>query len=211
MAVAGIRNAIDTRGRPFGGFQVIGTRIPVCEDDRRRVRRTTTRVRVTFLGVFVFVLFTGALPGPLGVFTRALDPFGGTAPEVRTLVFAALVFFGFRFVRMVLRGAHCPARPVRLLYERGRGGYVWLRGADPRCLMHLPSVTPSGGLSPKRARSGSGELVGERRREPLLVARGRPASVADEEAVDLGRHQRVDHVGRVAFPQPGLERVRAGQ
>ena len=42
-------------------------------------------------------------------------------------------------------------------------------------------------------------------REPLLVTLGCPASVADEEAIDLGGHQRVDQVGCVAFSQSGLE------
>jgi len=48
-------------------------------------------------------------------------------------------------------------------------------------------------------------LLGEGGREPLLVARGCPASLADEEAIDLGGHQRVDQVGGVAFSQSGLE------
>src|SRR5262245_14886837 len=58
---------------------------------------------------------------------------------------------------------------------------------------------------PKR----SSQLLGKRRREPLLVTLGRPATVADEQAIDLGRHQRVNHVGRLALSEPGPESVRA--
>ncbi len=42
-------------------------------------------------------------------------------------------------------------------------------------------------------------------REPLLVTLGRPPPIADEEAIDLGRHQRVDQVSCVAFSESGLE------
>ena len=143
LAVVGIRNAIETRGRPFGNLQVIGTRIPVCDDDRRRHRRAVTRVNVSVLGLFVVVLLTGALPGPLGVVSNALNPFGGSVPEVRALVLAVAVFFCMRFVRILLHGSRGTSRPVRLHYDRSHGGFVWLRGADPRFLVQLPSVTPA--------------------------------------------------------------------
>ena len=39
-------------------------------------------------------------------------------------------------------------------------------------------------------------------RQPLLVALGRPAAVDDEQPVELGRHERVDEVGRVALVAP---------
>jgi Homeodomain-like domain len=55
------------------------------------------------------------------------------------------------------------------------------------------------------ARIGSGQLLSQGGREPLLVTLGRPPSVANEEAIDLGGHQRVDQVGCVAFSQSGLE------
>ena len=42
--------------------------------------------------------------------------------------------------------------------------------------------------------------------EPVLVARGRPAAVDDEQPVHLGRHERVDDVGGVASSQPGPQR-----
>jgi hypothetical protein len=58
-------------------------------------------------------------------------------------------------------------------------------------------------------RGASGQLLIEGRREPLLVTLGCPASVADEKAIDLGGHQRVDQVGCVAFSQSGFECVGA--
>jgi hypothetical protein len=54
---------------------------------------------------------------------------------------------------------------------------------------------------------GSRQLLSEGRRKPAFVAFGRPASVADEKAIDLRRHQRVDQVGCVALSQSGLECV----
>ena len=47
--------------------------------------------------------------------------------------------------------------------------------------------------------------------EPLLVARRRPAAVDDEQPVQLGRHEGVDEIGRVALAEPGPERAGAGQ
>ena len=52
---------------------------------------------------------------------------------------------------------------------------------------------------------GSGELLDERVGSPLLVAVGRPGSIGDEEAVDLGRHECVHDVGGVAGFQSGAE------
>ena len=54
-------------------------------------------------------------------------------------------------------------------------------------------------------------MAGEDASEPLLVARRRPAAVDDEQPVQLGRHQRVDEVGCLAFAQPGPQRFDAGE
>ena len=51
----------------------------------------------------------------------------------------------------------------------------------------------------------------ERGCEPLLVTLGLPPSVADEEAIDLRGHHRVDQVGGVAFSESGLEGAGASQ
>ncbi len=143
IADAGIRNAIETRGHPFGNLQVLSTRLPVCDDDRRRHRRAVTRVNVTVEGLFVVVLLTGKLPGPLGLASNALNPFGGTLPGVRAVVLALAVFVGVRFVRILLHGSGGAPRPVKLRYDRSQAGFVWLHGADPRCLSQLPPVTPA--------------------------------------------------------------------
>jgi hypothetical protein len=143
MAVTGIRNAIETRGRPFGNLQVLSTRLPVCDDDRRRHRRAVTRVNVTVVVLFVVVLLTGTLPGPLGLVSNALNPFGATVPGVRAVVLAVAAFVGIRFVRILLHGSRGTPRPVKLRYDRSRSGFVWLHGADPRCLSQLPPVTPA--------------------------------------------------------------------
>jgi hypothetical protein len=143
MAVAGIRNAIETRGHPFGNLQVLSTRLPVCDDDRRRCRRAVTRDNLTFAGLFVVVLLTGRLPGPLGLVSNALNPFGGTLPGVRAVVLALALFGGIRFVRILLHGSRDTPRPVKLRFDRSQAGFVWLHGADLRCLAQLPPVTPA--------------------------------------------------------------------
>jgi hypothetical protein len=143
MAVVGIRNAIETRGHPLGNLQVLSTRIPVCDDDRRRHRRAVTRVNVSVVGLFVVVLLTGALPGVLGLVSSVLNPFGGRLPGVRALFVALAVFVGIRFVRILVHGSRGAPRPVKLRYDRSRAGFVWLRGADSRCLSQLPPVTPA--------------------------------------------------------------------
>jgi hypothetical protein len=143
MAVTGIRNAIQARGHPFGNLQVLSTRLPVCDDDRRRHRLVMTLLNVTVVALFVLVLLTGRLPGPLGLVSNALNPFGGTLPGVRAVFLALAVFVGLRLVRTLLYGSRGAPRPVRLRYDHSRGGFVWLHGADPRCLSQLPPVTPA--------------------------------------------------------------------
>ncbi|HEY5170413.1 MAG TPA: hypothetical protein VIK54_01680, partial [Acidimicrobiia bacterium] len=64
-------------------------------------------------------------------------------PGVRALVLALVVFVGIRFVRVLLHGSRGTPRPVKLRYDRSQAGFVWLRGADPRCLSQLPPVTPA--------------------------------------------------------------------
>jgi hypothetical protein len=141
MAVAAIRGAIETRGHPFGNLQVLSTRLPVCDDDRRRHRRAVTRVNLSVAGLIVVVLLTGRLPGPLGLVSNALIPFGGTLPGVRAVVLALAVFVGVPFVRILLHGSRGTPRPVMLRYDRSQAGFVWLHGADLRCLSQLPPVT----------------------------------------------------------------------
>src|SRR5262245_13207926 len=58
---------------------------------------------------------------------------------------------------------------------------------------------------------GSGQLLSERCRQPVLVTLGLPAAVADEEPIDLGGHQRMDEVGGVSFSQAGVERLRTSE
>ena len=65
---------------------------------------------------------------------------------------------------------------------------------------------------PPRCPSSSGnQLAREGGRQPLLVALGRPAAVDDEQPVELGRHERMDEVGRVALSHPGTQRAGAGE
>jgi hypothetical protein len=142
-AVAGIRNAIDTVGHPVGNLRVLGTRIPVCDDDRRRHRRTVTRVNVTVVVAFVLLLLTGTLPGVLGLVSNAMNPFGGALPGVRAVVLALALFVAMRAVRALLRGSQGPPHPVKLRYDRSQAGFIWLQGADHRCLSQLPPVSPA--------------------------------------------------------------------
>jgi hypothetical protein len=139
-AVAGIRNAINTRGHPFGNLQILTVRIPVCEDDRRRNRWIMARGNITVVVLFVFLLLGGTLPGLPGLISNAINPFGGTRPGVHAVVLALAVFAVVHVVRRLLRGSRDP-RPERLFYDRSRAGFVWLRGADPRCLDQLPPVS----------------------------------------------------------------------
>jgi hypothetical protein len=139
-AVTSIRNAINTRGHPFGNLQVLGTRIPVCDDDRRRHRNTMIRLNVTVIATFVFVLVTGTLPGLPGLIP--MNPYGATLPGVRIVVLALAIFVTSRVVRTLLRDSQGAPRPARLRYDRAQAGYIWLQGADPHCLSQLPAVAP---------------------------------------------------------------------
>jgi hypothetical protein len=139
-AVVGLRNAINTRGHPFGNLQVLSTRVPVCEEDRRRHRAVMTRANVTVVVVFVMVLLTGTLPGPLGLLSNAMNPFGGRIPTAGAVALALTVAVGLRVVHRLVRSARGKPRPVMLRYDRSQGGFVWLQGADPRCLAQLPPV-----------------------------------------------------------------------
>jgi hypothetical protein len=141
-AVAGIRNAIQTRGHPIGNLQVLGTRLPVCEDDRRRYRRVMTLANLEVVVLFVAVLLTGTLPGGLGLVANAVNPFGGTLPGLCAVALALAVFVASRVVRKVLPGSSTPRR-VRLRYDHSQDGFVWLYGADLRCLSQLPPVPPA--------------------------------------------------------------------
>jgi hypothetical protein len=60
------------------------------------------------------------------------------------------------------------------------------------------------GLSPKK-------LIDEDPREPPLIPFGLPASVDNEQAVDLGRHESMDDVGGIALSQLGPQRAGASQ
>src|SRR5436190_6578863 len=88
------------------------------------------------------------------------------------------------------------------------------RAASKSC-SKSPPATSSSSSNPPRERSehvdGSGQLLDEGGCEPLSVTLGCPASIAHEEAIDLGGHQRVDEVGGVAFPKSGLERAGASK
>jgi hypothetical protein len=141
-AVAGIRTAINTRGHPLGNLQAVGIRIPVCDDDRRRNRSQLTRRNLTVIVGFVLLLLGGTVPGSRGLVTGAMNPFGGTLPTVRTVVLAIAVFFGIRGARRLLQGSRRTPRPVTLRFDRSQDGFIWLRGADARCLSQLPPVAP---------------------------------------------------------------------
>jgi hypothetical protein len=139
-AVAGIRNAINSAGHPIGNLQILTTRIPVCDDDRRRHRYTMIRMNGTVVVVFVVALLTGILPGWLGLF--AFNPYGGTLPGLRVGILALASFVVSRVVRARMRASAGAPRPVRLVYDRGQDGYVWLKYADARYLSQLPPVAP---------------------------------------------------------------------
>src|SRR6266568_3671804 len=65
-----------------------------------------------------------------------------------------------------------------------------------------PVVRPGqGSVRPPPVVGGGQQLAGENVCQPLLVPLGRPASVTDEQPVDLGGHERVDDVGGVALAQ----------
>src|SRR5579863_6379860 len=55
------------------------------------------------------------------------------------------------------------------------------------------------------------ELVDEDRRKPLLVPFAAPAAVGDEQAIDLGRGEGVDDVGRLALFEPRTQCARPEQ
>jgi hypothetical protein len=158
-AVDAIRGAIETRGHPFGSLQVLSTRLPVCDYDRRRHRRAVTLAYVKIAVLFVGLLLIAMIPGAAELVGNALLPFvgsfDGTRPAVRAVVLALVVFVVTRFVRLLpwVRGVR--PRPVMLRYDRSRNGFVWLHDADPRCLSQLPSVTRPG-TAIRRGRSDRG-------------------------------------------------------
>jgi len=105
---------------------------------------------------------------------------------------------------------------VRAVGQPGRSLGQFERGAllagEVRRLSPADQVVqPLIGLAGRSARlgvsapaSGRGrrqQLAGENVFQPLLVPLGRPASVTDEQPVDLGGHERVDDVGGVALAQ----------
>ena len=55
------------------------------------------------------------------------------------------------------------------------------------------------------------QLVDEDRPQPLLVLLAAPASVEDEQAVNLGRRECVDDVGSVALSEPGPQGPRTSE
>jgi hypothetical protein len=110
-AVAGIQGAILTRSA-FGSLQVAGTRIPLCDDDRRAHRFIVVRGIVWVVVGFLVLMFTGRLPGLPGLFAEALNPYGGTLPGVRAVVLAVLIGFAGWFVRFLLRRSGEAPRPL---------------------------------------------------------------------------------------------------
>jgi hypothetical protein len=135
-AVAGVRNAIKTRGA-FQSLQIMSARIPMCEDDRRRYRAVMHRPNLTFVVVLVSVLVLKKVPGVYGLFP--FDPYG-QMPGVRLVVLALATFLVVHVVHRFLRRRAGPPRPVRLRFVRSQGGFIWLADADPRCLSQLPAV-----------------------------------------------------------------------
>src|ERR1700758_576081 len=55
------------------------------------------------------------------------------------------------------------------------------------------------------------QLGRERRRQPPLVTVGGPPPAGDEQAVDLGRRQRVNDVGGLPLAEAGPQRAAGGQ
>jgi hypothetical protein len=141
-AVAGIRTGINARGHSIASLQLIGLRIPVCEDDRRRNRAVWMGALVNLVVVIVVVALTGRLPGLPGLLGNSFVPVGVQAPTVRVLVIALVTFVGIRVVRRLVRGSSGPPRPLRLRVVRSRGGFIWLRNADERCLSQLTALAP---------------------------------------------------------------------
>jgi hypothetical protein len=138
-AVGSIRNAINTRGHPFGSLQVLGTRIPVCDNDRNRRRVFMTRANVTVVLVFVMVLLTGTLPGPLGLLSDAMNPFGVRIPTAGTVVVALSVFVGLRVVNRLARGK---PHPVNLRYDRSQGRVRMAARRGPSLLCPVAAARP---------------------------------------------------------------------
>ena len=139
-AVAGIRTAVNSRGHAIAGLQIAGLRIPVCEEHLRRNRAAWVSASVAAVVVVVTVLLTGRFPGAPGLLGNSFVPLGAHLPTVRVLVIALVTFVAIRLVRRLLRGSSGPPRPLRLRVVRSRGGFVWLRNADERCLSQLPAV-----------------------------------------------------------------------
>ena len=99
-----------------------------------------------------------------------------------------------------------PHRPLPLADERG--GRIIRCGLSPDRAAHDPSLCTSCLTRAEHSAPTtpfglemSGQLLYEGGCKPLLVLLGRPVPVLDEESVDLGRHERVDEVGRVVFRQ----------
>ena len=138
MAETGLRNAIRTRGA-FQSLQLLSARVPMCADDRRRFRAAMYRPNLTAVAVLVGILVFKRVPGVYGLFPFS---FGGQMPTVRFFVLAAVTFLVVHGVHRVVRGRSGPPRPTRLRFVRSQDGFVWLAGADPRCLSQLPPVAP---------------------------------------------------------------------
>lgn len=143
-ATATTRTAIETRGHPIVNLQLMGTRIPVCEHDRRTQRSQLFWLNFAVVVGFVTVLLTGRLPGLQGLLLDVLNPFGGRLPGMRVVILTIAFFVVGALIRRYLAEHHGPApRPLRLKYAGSGGGFIWLHGADVRYLLQLPPIRPA--------------------------------------------------------------------
>jgi alkaline phosphatase D len=121
-------------------------------------------------------------------------PEDGTPPEV--------------FLRRRPQGL-CPLRgragpPARRPALRRAGGSPGRSRRSPASSSRTAAPArcrPDAAVDPSDPFAVGEKLVDEDPCQPALVAAGRPASVHDEEAVELGRHEGVDDVGGIALSQ----------
>lgn len=135
-AVAELRGAIAPR--PFNTSPLtLRTGLPVCDDDRRRIRSARKGANIVGFVLAAWFFFT-IVPRMLTASTPTGPWFLARGPGP-LLVLVALSALGW-CARRVARYWYGEPRPTNLRFRRARGGYVWLAGADPRYLAHLPAV-----------------------------------------------------------------------
>ena len=113
-----------------------------------------------------------------------------------------------RLRRAPAASARCWPSTVARSWEPGGwpNAWSWATASSAAISTRVTSVRTSATVDgPPLPGRSSGQLLHEGRREPLLVALGGPNPVDHQQSVELGGHQRVDQVGRVALPEPGPE------